>query len=233
MPDTIHNSPSGNSVETTYQIIREQILSSELKGGQWLRESDLAAVVGVSRTPVREALRRLTAEGLVLYQRNRGVQVQSWSRKDFDDVFGVRLALEPWGCSLAAANGNADIDELDRLARAMDDEGAKSNPGMRVITELNNTFHGEILKASGNDLLCSLTSTVIQVPLVHRTFSHYTRANLERSLIHHHELVDALRVGRGDWAASVMRSHLHAAWTVLRERTQNVDDVTILGHESH
>ena len=72
-----------------YRLIRAQILSGERAGGDWLREGDLAESIGVSRTPVREALRRLTAEGLVRHERNRGVQVAAWTRR------GPRRDLQP------------------------------------------------------------------------------------------------------------------------------------------
>ena len=209
MPD------SGPSAEHAYQSIRGQILSGERPGGQWLREGDLAAVIGVSRTPVREALRRLAAEGLVRHERNRGVQVQSWTTKDLDEVFGLRTLLEPWGCALAAVSGMADLDALDDLAGEMDAATAHQ-PDVDVITELNNRFHRAILQASGNDRLCSLVSSVVQVPLVWCTFSHYTPEELRRSLAHHHELVDALRAGDSAWAESVMRAHVRAAWTSIR-----------------
>ena len=117
-------SPDGfdetRAVELAYRSIREQILSGEQAGGEWLRESDLANALGVSRTPVREALRRLSAEGFVRHERNRGAQVQSWTFKDLEDVYALRSLVEPWACGLAAAGGEADLDALQRLADDMD-----------------------------------------------------------------------------------------------------------------
>lgn len=219
------NRDSGRSAEHAYQSIREQILSGERTGGQWLREGDLAAALGVSRTPVREALRRLAAEGLVRHERNRGVQVQSWSAKDLDEVFGLRSLLEPWGCALAAITGLADLDALDELAGEMD-AAAAHQPDVDVLTNLNNRFHRVILEASGNDRLCSVMSSVIQVPLVWRTFSHYTPGELRRSLTHHHELIDTLRAGDPKWAESVMRAHIRAAWASVRREAGNAHPET-------
>ena len=212
---------SGRSAEHAYRSIREQILSGERAGGQWLREGDLAASIGVSRTPVREALRRLAAEGLVRHERNRGVQVQSWTLKDLDEVFGLRSLLEPWGCALAAVRGVPDLKTLDDLAGEMDAAARHRQPDVDVITELNNRFHRAVLEASGNDRLGSLVSSVVQVPLVWRTFSHYTPEELRRSLAHHHELIDALRAHDCVWAESVMRAHVHAAWTSIRREADN------------
>lgn len=206
----------GRAAEHAYRSIREQILSGEHPEGEWLREGDLATIIGVSRTPVREALRRLAAEGLVRHERNRGVQVQSWSVHDLDEIFSLRSLLEPWGCALAATAGTADLDALRGLADEMDAAASRRRPDVDTITELNNRFHRTILEASGNSRLGSLVSSVVQVPLVWRTFSHYSPAALRRSLAHHHELVDALETGDPAWAESVMRSHVRAAWSSIR-----------------
>jgi DNA-binding GntR family transcriptional regulator len=208
---------AGRTVDVTYRTIRRQILSGERAGGEWLREGELAASIGVSRTPVREALRRLAAEGLVRHEPNRGVQVEDWGAGDLDEIFGLRSVLEPWGCGLAATTGLVDLDELEDLATRMDEAARREPPELDTITELNNRFHRAILEGSGNGRLLGLVSTVVEVPLVWRTFSYYSRTAMHRSLAHHHEIVAALRAGDGTWAESVMRSHVHAAWTTLRE----------------
>ena len=210
----------GHASDHAYQLIRAQILSGARTGGDWLREGDLAEAIGVSRTPVREALRRLTAEGLVRYERNRGVQVAVWTTEDLDEIFSLRSVLELWACRLAAgsASESLNLDELDRLACDMDEAARGSVADVDRITELNNRFHRLILKASHNRRLGSVVSSVVQVPLVWQTFSHYSDADLRRSLAHHHELVAALSVGDPDWAESVMRSHVRAAWNSLRDQ---------------
>src|SRR6187397_2211030 len=91
----------GHASDHAYRLIRAQILSGERASGAWLREGDLAESIGVSRTPVREALRQLTAE-------------------DLDEIFSLRSVLEPWACRLAAMSSAVDLDELDRLAHDMD-----------------------------------------------------------------------------------------------------------------
>lgn len=206
----------GHASDHAYRLIRAQILTGERAGGDWLREGDLADSIGVSRTPVREALRRLTAEGLVRYERNRGVQVAAWTAADLDEIFSLRSVLEPWACRLAATSASVDLGELDRLARDMDAAARGSIAAVDQITELNNRFHRLILEGSGNRRLDSVVSSIVQVPLVWQTFSHYSDDDLRRSLAHHHELVAALAAGDPDWAESVMRSHVRAAWNSLR-----------------
>jgi DNA-binding GntR family transcriptional regulator len=207
------------AVELAYRSIREQILSGEQAGGEWLRESDLAAALGVSRTPVREALRRLSAEGFVRHERNRGAQVQSWTFKDLEDVYALRSLVEPWACGLAAASGGADLDALQRLADDMDAAAALPEPDLDALTDLNSRFHGAILESAGNERVRSILASLVQLPFVWRTFSHYTPEELHRSLAHHHELVDALRAGNLIWAESVMRAHIQSAWTSIRRES--------------
>lgn len=220
---------SGYSVEHAYQAIRERILSGDLLAGQWLREGDLANTLGVSRTPVREALRRLTTEGLVLHERNRGVQVQSWSTKDLDEVFGLRSLLEPWGTALAADLGIIDLDYLTRVTDDMEVAATQSKPETTLLTELNNLFHHAILEASGNDHLCSIVASLIQVPLVRRTFSYYKPESLRRSIVHHRELINSLRARDALWAEATMRAHIHAGWAEVRREGRNAVGMKNLG----
>lgn len=203
------------AVELAYRFIRKQVLSGELLGGDWLRESDLASTLGISRTPVREALRRLSSEGLVRHERNRGVRVPSWTFKDLEDVYALRSLVESWACGLAAVSGGADLVTLQQLADEMDAVASLPQPDLDVLTDLNNRFHDTILEASGNERVRSILTSLVQLPFVWRTFSHYTPGELLRSLAHHHELVDALRAGNGVWAESVMRAHIQSAWTSI------------------
>ena len=219
---TVEHDP-GHASDHAYRLIRAQILSGERGGGDWLREGDLAESIGVSRTPVREALRRLTAEGLVSYERNRGVQVAAWTAADLDEIFSLRSVLEPWACRLAAVSARVDLDELNRLADDMDDAARGSVTDVDRITTLNNRFHRLILDGSQNRRLGSVVSSVVQVPLVWQTFSHYSDTDLRRSLAHHHELVAALAAGDPDWAESVMRSHIRAAWNSLKPEPDHIE----------
>lgn len=217
--DAVTDPPDpGHATDHAYRLIRAQILSGERTSGEWLREGDLAETLGVSRTPVREALRRLTAEGLVHYERNRGVQVRPWTDEDLDEIFGLRSLLEPYGCRLAALAGSVDLGLLDDLANQMDEAARSAVPDVDRITELNNRFHRLTMEGAGNRRLAGVVSSVVEVPLVRQTFTHYDEAALRRSLVHHHELVSALAAGDPDWAESVMRSHVRAAWNSLASR---------------
>lgn len=217
MNDVTGETDTGHAADHAYQLIRDEILTGRRAGGEWLRESEMAEWTGVSRTPVREALRRLTAEGLVRYERHRGVQVQSWDVRDVDEIFSLRSVLEPWGSRLAATSATLDVAELADLADRMDELAPAGHPAdVDKLTELNNAFHRTVLEAADNTRLTNVISSVIQLPLVWRTFSRYTPEALLRSLAHHHELVSALTARDPDWAESVMCSHVRAAWHTVR-----------------
>jgi DNA-binding GntR family transcriptional regulator len=209
---------SGYATSLAYATIREQILSGEFIGGQRLREDELATMIGVSRTPVREALRSLAAEGLLRYEHNRGMRVESWTLKDLEEVHGLRSLLEPYATALAATSGQLDIVTLARLADEMDEAVYQPRLDIQRITDINNQFHDTILEGSGNQRLRMLVNSIVQVPTVRRTFAQYTSEDLRRSALHHRELVESLRSGDAVWAESVMRAHMRLGWIATQRR---------------
>jgi DNA-binding GntR family transcriptional regulator len=208
------------AVDRAYETLRRGILDGRYPAGQRLGEHDLAAGLGVSRTPVREALRRLGSEGLIEHLPNRGARVRTWTVEDLDETYELRAVLEGHGARRAARRVTPET--VTRLAQLADDMiAADPSLGHRPpgdftdLAALNAQFHGLIAQTSGNGQLTATLAGLVQFPLVMRTYHRYTPQALARSHAHHHELVDALRAGAGDWAESVMRSHVLAARTVL------------------
>ena len=204
--------------DRVYEIVRSGIVDGRYEPGARLREEDLASDIGVSRTPVREALRRLDADGLVDFSPNRGAHVATWSADDIEEIFALRALLEGFGARLAAER--AGPDAAADLRRVAEDMAAAAKLGdLDRVAELNQTFHHTILSAAGNMRLVETLARLIEVPLVQRTFRHYGPDDLQRSLEHHRELVLAIEANDGVWAESVMRSHVLAARNVLRRGT--------------
>jgi DNA-binding GntR family transcriptional regulator len=205
------------AAERAYAAIRDGILAGDHLQGARLREEELADAIGVSRTPVREALRRLQADGLVELGVNRGAQVVSYSDADLVEIFDLRALLESHAHAQAAeVIDAAALGHLRQLAEEM--EGLADRRRTRWldrIAELNRDFHWTIIRAAGSPRLELLLQQVVQVPLVHRTFHRYTPDALQRSFAHHRELISALEARDGTWAGAVMRSHVHAARAVL------------------
>lgn len=194
-----------------YQAVRGLILDGTLPPGSRLKEEELAERIGVSRTPIREALRRLVAEGLAAKpDSGAGVLVPDWSYRELEEQFRLRGLMEAHAVTLAASRiSDEEIERLQALADAM--ETCVAHKGDDYLT-LNGEFHHTILSAAGSRLLAALMPHLVEVPVINRTFHAYDQAALERSNRHHRELVAALRLRDADWAASVMRSHIANAW---------------------
>ncbi|GLZ47016.1 GntR family transcriptional regulator [Actinomycetospora sp. NBRC 106375] len=208
---------AGRASERALADLREAILTGDLAAGAHLGEVEVAARLGLSRTPVREALTRLAAEGLVELEAHRGARVTSFSRDDLDGIFDVRLALEPRATARAARHATAgDLDALDDLAGRMLAVGAPgADQDLDALVGLNRDFHARLLDLAQAPALAAGLANVVHTPVVTRTFHTYDAASLARSLAHHAEIVAALRAGDGDWAASVMRCHLGNARAVM------------------
>ena len=220
------------AVERAYATIREGIMGGTYPGGSHLKAEDLATTVGVSRTPVREALRRLHAEGLVDFVANRGAYVLNWDKSDVDEVFGLRMVLESFGAERAATRRSAEqLEQLRDLAERMTD-AARERPAhyLELIAELNTEFHNLIHAASEVKRLSPILRTVIQIPLTMRTFNRYSEADLERSMAHHREIVAAFEVRDSSWAGAVMRSHILAAHQVFIGADRDAEAVARLGN---
>jgi DNA-binding GntR family transcriptional regulator len=224
------STPGITAAERAYRHIKEKIISGEIPPRARLPESALASNLGISRTPVREALRRLEAEGFVEFFSNRGAQVTLYSSRDIEEVFQLRVALEGLAARLAAGRVTpAVIRRLRELASLMD-ASEMTRDGLDVMTEANNEFHRLVIEASGNRRLADIRAQLVIVPVVQRTFHSYSKEELDRSRLNHHELIDALENGNGQWAETVAMAHILAAEISLRQ-WQSQSAVRAAGHD--
>ena len=204
------------AVEKAYAAIRDGIMGGTYPGGAHLKAEDLAVAIGVSRTPVREALRRLHSEGLVDFVANRGAYVLNFDTSDVKEVFELRMVLESFGAEKAATERTPEqLAILRSVAERMTSAARERPPNyLELIAELNTEFHRLLHVASGVKRLNPILLTVIQIPLTMRTFSRYSTEDLDRSMGHHRELVAALEARDSRWAGAVIRSHIVAAYHV-------------------
>lgn len=211
------------AADVAYDVIRKGILDSRWPPGAHLRELELATVTGVSRTPVREALRRLEADGLVTLVPNLGARVNAWDAQDLDEIFGLRSILEGDAARLAASRVTpAQLTELEKLCDQMEGlVAAYPDVNYGTLSVYNDQFHGIILTAAGNRRLQQLLKQVVEMPLVIRTFTRYTQRDLCRSMAHHREITEALRAGDGQWASAIMQAHVRAGRAVFTEHAPN------------
>jgi DNA-binding GntR family transcriptional regulator len=205
------------SAERTHAALRDLIMAGQLAPGARLGEVELAERLGVSRTPVREALSRLAVEGLVEVVPNRGARVATWTVAELEGVFDLRAELEPRLTARAVPNARpADVDELDALARRMHEVGAPGpDQDLDALVPLNRAFHDRLVALAAHPALAAALAAAIHPPIVRRNFLTYDEASLRRSLAHHSEIVAALRAGDPDWARAVMTAHIANARAVM------------------
>jgi len=156
------------AAEKAYRTVRERILRGDYPAALRITEQEIADATGVSRTPVREALRRLQAEGFVTVIANQGAIVTEWSANDTDDVFELRALLEPYGAARAALRITPEgVEELRRLAQSQYEECERRADGfIERIGDLNSQFHRLIQSHSGNGLLSTLLPDLIELPFL-------------------------------------------------------------------
>src|SRR3712207_2169005 len=148
------------------------IMGGDLTPGARLGEVELADRLGVSRTPVREALSRLAAEGLVEIAPNRGARVATWTVAELEGVFELRSVLEPQLTAHAVPNARpADVEELDDLARRMHEVGS---PGpaqdLDALVPLTRPFHARLVPLAAPPTLATALAAAIPPPIVRRNF---------------------------------------------------------------
>ncbi|MDG2533871.1 GntR family transcriptional regulator [Sphingomonas sp. HITSZ_GF] len=200
------------AVDSAYRAIREGILAGTFAQGSHITARQLAEATGLSRTPVREAMRRLDAEGMISLIPNRGAFVASWSDNEIEQIYELRVLLESFAAQVAAERVNdAQRAELKALANEMSRLVEQRPVDVEAIAEVNDKFHKGVLDACGNPRLRDLLGTITEVPLQLSTFRRYSIEELRRSAAQHEELVSALMVGDGDWARSVMTAHIRSA----------------------
>jgi DNA-binding GntR family transcriptional regulator len=143
----------GNAAETAYAVLREAIVTNTLKPGTRLRADDLAKKLGVSKTPVREALRKLQAEDLITVSVGNALTVKSISEEQLFEIYYTREALEGMAARLAA--GNAGPIEFAKL-RAIHDEMKSLSGNLGQLRQLSGEFQLAIFRAARNDTLYRL-----------------------------------------------------------------------------
>lgn len=204
--------------KSAFEAIRAGILDGRFKPGEHLKEEVLAEVCGVSRTPIRDALRQLAADNYVTIVPNRGTFVTEWSVSDIEDIFTLRSILEGQAARLAATRASDDqigrmSECCDRIKAMLDREEADAE----AFVEINRVFHAALREAAGSKRLDLMIKRLTEQAVVTMTARSYGRRDIERSNAQHSELVDAIRARDGDWAHAVMVSHLHGAYRVYQK----------------
>jgi DNA-binding GntR family transcriptional regulator len=194
--------------------LRHLILAGEYGPNERLVEKQLAERLGVSRTPVRQALTMLEAEGLVEVTPNRGAVVCSFSVEEVWDIYDLRAVLEGYAARRAADRiGAEELDRMRELAAEMEGlsgrKFADREEEIRLLVALNNEFHRTIIESSRNRRLWRLVQRTVEVPLVFKAFFWYTPYERAISNHYHRQILKALESTDGERAEILMREHIY------------------------
>jgi DNA-binding GntR family transcriptional regulator len=197
-------------------LLREQIYDHRLKPGQRLDEAVLAEQLGISRTPLREALKVLSAEGLVDLQPHKGCFVSELTLRDLEEIFPIMATLEGRVAhEVAAKRTPAQLKALDALHEKLERHAAADD--VDRYYETNYVFHDQLQECAGNRWLQIVIGDLRKLLKLSRHHSLRLEGRLGASLAEHRALMQALHRQDADAAERVMRDHLLAQLVALRK----------------
>ena len=196
--------------------LSERIYSQDLKPGDAIDEQALAEEYGISRTPMREALKVLHSEGLVVLEPRRGCFVTELSEQDIDELFPLMALLEG-RCAYEAVKKAkpADIKRVEELHSKLEKYAAANN--MEMYFEQNCLFHELVQKLADNNWLKRITTDLRKFLKLMRGRQLYLDGRLQASLAEHRMLLAAFQNGNPAAAEKIMHDHLISQWEALRE----------------
>ncbi len=192
--------------EEVAELLRQRIFSRELEPGSWIDELKLAEEYGISRTPLREALKVLAAEGLVTMKVRRGAYVTEVSEKDLADVYHLLALLESDAAGVVARQ--ASDPQLAEL-RALHDELEASVHQRDRFFAINERFHMRLLELSDNRWRQQMVADLRKVMKLNRHNSLFKTGRIGDSLAEHRAIMAALSDRNADLAVARMREHFH------------------------
>ncbi|NNE49815.1 MAG: GntR family transcriptional regulator, partial [Altererythrobacter sp.] len=184
-------------------------------------EERLAEITGVSRTPVRDAVRRLESEMLLVRNESKRIFVADWSRDDIDEMFTLRQMLEGHAAERAAQRITPEqIDHLEEVNRELHEAVELAEPDVASFLNANRIFHEIITDAAQSPRLKQVLAMLVETPVVLRTARNYSINDLQHSARDHDELISAFRAADAGWARAVMGSHLRRAFHTFADATE-------------
>lgn len=210
--------PASTPGEDTYHAIRRAILEGTMRPGERIVEQQLAEMLNVSRTPVREALLKLERENLVA-RVGRGMTVRRYSSDEVRDIYNLRAHLESFGARLATERiTEGELAALAHIQDQMDDQPLQmSSDVIRALSLNNQRFHAMVVRCARNAPLDRCFVQVFQLPLLYKAYVYFDEARRQRSDEDHRELIRLLRARAGAAAEAHWRLHLQRGGEVLAQ----------------
>jgi DNA-binding GntR family transcriptional regulator len=208
--------PYASTVDTAYDAIRSLILHKKFVSGQKLSEIGLSDQLGVSRTPIREALRRLANDGYVLLVPKSGAWVASPTKQEVEDAYAVRARLEAWAAGMAAHNASPLF--LARLeAKIQQEERIFEERDIEAYLDVNTAFHMIIAEASGNTVLTGYVGDILARPFIYAVLlERYFDLSTNPSLDEHRRLLEAFATGDEKLCVRLAGKHVYQSLASLR-----------------
>jgi DNA-binding GntR family transcriptional regulator len=203
--------------EVVAETLRDAIVSGVLKPGERLMEIQLAEELGVSRTPVRESIRKLELEGFVVMVPRRGTYVTDLSIKDINEVYEIRTVLDVLAAGLAAERiTEEELEELERLLVQIG-EFVDQNDVEKLI-DFDTQFHDVLYRASRNDRLVGIINNLREQFTRFRSISMKYPGRMQNTVAEHTRLVEAIAQRNPDLAQQIAREHMeNSEQTLLKE----------------
>jgi DNA-binding GntR family transcriptional regulator len=203
-----------NASVAATELIREAIIDGRLEPGRRLKEEELARELGISRTPIREALLMLQAEGLVDAIPNRGAMVSVHTPEDLDDLYQLRALLEGYAARRAASRiSDAQVETLRKSCERFD--RLDPDTDLRGVVRENMLFHSTIFEAAGSSRLESMVRRVVELPLVYKSYIWYSPDQQRISVHYHRQIANALAARDAERAELIMKEHIFEARDLL------------------
>lgn len=200
--------------EQTLDVIRQAILNGEFKPQQSLTETELASQLGVSRAPVREALRILNTEGLVETVPYHGTTVRGLSKRDIEELYSMRIALETFALKQVIAQGNpAHTARLKDLYAEMEEAGQADD--LQLVNEIDRVFHDELIAMSGHSLLESMWQMVAMRVRQVMALTNQRNSDLTQIARNHIPIIAAIEAQDEVTATQLLEEHIASAGDLI------------------
>jgi len=202
--------------DIVFEALKDAIVKGQLKPGERLMEQQIAEELGVSRTPVREAIRKLELEGFIIMIPRRGAYVSDVSLKDVAQVFEVRAAMESLAAGLAAQRiTDEQLEDLER--KFVEAKAALENSDLEMAIRFDSEFHEIIYQASRNDRLVQILSNLREQIHRYRSASLAHPGRLKDTMEEHKNLLDAIYQRNVGLAEKLAKEHIENAENIILE----------------
>ncbi len=212
--------PNAPLTERVGGFLEKLIIEGIFKPRERLIETELSTALGVSRAPIREALRALEREELVTFSPGRGAMVAEITEKEIQDVYLIRTTLESLAVKIAAVKMSREIlAELDAIYKLM--EKAANNRELSSYFKFNQEFHDKIMDAADNEKLSKILKNLGKQTLRFRFFALSAPGQLEQSMENHRLLLAALKSKDADRAGELRLEHIRSGGEILKTQISN------------